>query len=420
MTEAIRTGSFTNGFAQGAEMVDRHVDRRERRENQREAIALQKDDREFNRTRMAAADERADKSLAIQESNSSFNQNRLASEDQRSRQKHGWEQDKQYRQKRDTELKALSEEAGQYFHLFEQGSFESLDPQRLLAFHEKAVAARRPTLSPLSWDNETVSRVKRVGPLLQQLEQGNLEYVNAPGNLKILSELPGWSDKLNVGIGEAGRNGSPIAKKELAELKTAGDGRVVPMLRVTTEDGESYVSEMSAFRGTDPNEPVIAADAGQLIENAMGQYMLANLFSSEQAQQQISQVRGQLFGSQKKNDLSSTGKTIRDLMAFGVSQDEAIQLSTQSKQDPQKAVLSLTNAIMKGGLVEDASEAMQQAKEALGVNVAAPTPQADPSTGAPAEANQAEAMFNTLRQNPNNKQYSDEQLRAAIRQKLEA
>jgi len=304
MTEAIRTGSFTSGFMNGIETVDRHIDRRERRDNQREAISMQKEDREFNRTRATASDARAEESLGLQRQGAAIKQQQFQAEQKRGARRMEWEASNEKRKQREAELKDVANEFGAQAALFEKGAYDSIDPNAVIALHEKAVAARRPNLSPLSWDGETIKRVKRVGPLKQQLEQGNLEYVNSPGNLKILSELPGWSEKLNQGLGELGRNGSPIKSKELAELKMAGEGRVVPMLRVTTEDGESYIAEMSAFRSTDPNEPVVAADAGQLIDNAMAQYMIANLFDNPEAQQAISSMRAELNGRTSKPEIT--------------------------------------------------------------------------------------------------------------------
>lgn len=412
MTEAIRTGSFVNGFTRGMDTVDRHVDRREQRENQREAIQMQKDDQVYNRGRQELADARAEEALQLQRENITFNQNlatennaRLSQQSKYQTQKHEWEAENYKRTQKEQKIADLSSEAGQYFDLFSKGAYSSLDPGQLLDFHQRAVEAGRPTLSPLSWDNETVSRVKKLGPLLQQLKNGDLSHVNAPGNLKILSDLPGWKEKLNQGIGQQGRNGSPIVSKELAELKPGPDGRVVPILKVHTEDGESYTAEMSAFRSTDPNEPVVAADAGNLIENAIGQYMLSNLFSDPAAQQVIAKVRGEMFGAENSGgDQSSTGKTIRDLMHYGVSQQDAIKLATQSKHDPQAAVIKLASILLQDDMRGDPDGALEAARAAL---------QVAPSQPEPTPQRPAESIFKTLRDNPKNAAISDAKLRQA-------
>lgn len=412
MTEAIRTGSFVNGFTRGMDTIDRHVDRREQRGQQREAIQMQKDDRAYTRERQELADVRAEETLQLQRENNTFNQNlaiennaRLNQQSEYQTQKHAWETENHKRTQKEQKIADLSSEAGQYFDLFSKGAYSSLDPDQLLDFHQRAVEAGRPTLSPLSWDNETVSRTKKLGPLLQQLKNGDLSHVNAPGNLKILSDLPGWKEKLNEGVGQQGRNGSTIVGKELAELKPGPDGRVVPILKVTTEDGQSYTAEMSAFRSTDPNEPVVAADAGALIENAIGQYMLSNLFSDPAAQQVIEEVRGEMFGAKNGGgDLSSTGKTIRDLMSYGVSQQDAIKLATQSKHDPQAAALSLAKTILENGMADDPAGAIEQARAALQIapSQPEPTPQRTP-----------ESIFKTLRDNPKNAAVTDAKLRQA-------
>jgi hypothetical protein len=253
-------------------------------------------------------------------------------------------------------------------------------------------------------------------PVLQAVAKGDIRAVNKPESIAAISQV--FDDEINTGIGEVKTPlNQAIAKKELEsfELVPGTNGMLAANLRITLDDGSTYTEKLTESRSARGDDPIRLFDPKEIIDESMSRYQIAASMSTPEQQAVMAKARQMVMGGEESNagQMSPTGRTIADLVHYGISKKRAIELATLAKDNPEKAVRDFAGDIITGGLVDDPAEAMAQARAAL-----MPTGEEPTATASNEQAQDPiAAIVAKLRENPNNDKYTDEQLRAAVLQR---
>lgn len=340
------SAGLANGIIGGYRMADQDArqDRQEERAigAQEEQKAWREDQRGYQRQRDKVSDARYEQTQAIGAANTEFNQ-KLQLDNQALNKK----QAKQAMQFNEMKIGNLKREKLKARAIDELKLLEGTGKSFPKELHDELVENGMKTLTPYSWlDEEFAADNLALGPLVNEVGRGNYEAVNSPENLEILSRV--YKEQLNKGLGTTRPPfNSKTVSKEFSRFELGPKGKLIPHVRVHLEDGSAYEAPMTLNRSSDPDDPVELKDAGMLMDDTMGRFQMARLAQNKEAMGKIKSAHAELFVSNGGAPQSATGKTIKDLVGFGVTQEEAIKLATQSKSDPAGAAASFAKSIMK-------------------------------------------------------------------------
>lgn len=127
--------------------------------------------------------------------------------------------------------------------------------------YEEAKAIGMENYLPDYWADE--SKVKaNLGllPAVEAIKNGNLDTINSPETLQAINAA--YSEQIKKGVGEfISPLGKTITDKELAgyrsmRIKPGEKARVVPMIKVTYNDGSTNIAPMTALRSSSKDDQV--------------------------------------------------------------------------------------------------------------------------------------------------------------------
>ena len=218
--------------------------------------------------------------------------------------------------------------------------------------------------------------------ILNSLKTGDVNAVNTPENLDILNDI--YAPQIEKGIGEFnGPMGGSVVSKRISEISASPKtGAIVAEVTVNLDNGKSYTAPITMNRSTSDDDGVRLVDARTAMDDLFGRYQRSKV--SEPYRDRIKEEYNRLTsGANGAGTQSATGKTISDLVAYGLPKAEAIKLATQSKSNPGKAATSLASMIAKTewGQTHTPEEIFAEANRVLAVS----------DSGAPAAAGGGEA-----------------------------
>lgn len=185
-------------------------------------------------------------------------------------------------------------------------------------FEAKVRAIGKESLAPSSvLDPDVVAMYQQGGILKRELEKGNLGAANTPEGIELANKI--FGNKFKTGIGEstgpAGTYGigKIIKDKELARWDVAPGGKgVVPILKVIYSDGTSAEKPMTAGQSSDPNDPVMVIDPGQLIAGLEGKEQMAKLAMDPKVRENLIKSWQRGTGNVHPDAAAASAKALRD------------------------------------------------------------------------------------------------------------
>lgn len=353
---AISNQGFAGGFMQGYEFVDENI-----RQHKRDQMAIE--DRGYQREQTALQNERIDRQEQRQiEAIDTSNQR--------------YTEEQAYRRERDTQTDKRLDKQDQRMDSADRRAWNvERRSQMLLARQEQdrrrqmihAQALRYWQSDPFSMPQELRDQIDKepgmedlnplnprfgvagpaAGRIMQSVGSGNLNYVNSPQGLADANEV--YAGQIKTGIGEfVAPMGGSIVDKKLVKFHAAPGGKFATEVEVTLDNGKKYSAPLTINRTTDQGDPVQLTDVSIVLDDLHGRYQLSQLAKDPEFQRRRQTVLGASgVAGVRYGDMSSTGKTIRDLMSFGVPQDEAIARATNAKVNPQKEAADVATAMVK-------------------------------------------------------------------------
>ena len=205
--------------------------------------------------------------------------------------------------------------------------------------------------------------------ILNSLKSGDVNAVNTPENLDILNDI--YAPQIEKGIGEFnGPMGGSVVSKRISEISASPKtGAIVAEVTVNLDNGKSYTAPITMNRSTADDDGVRLVDARTAMDDLFGRYQRSKV--SEPYKDRIKNEYQRLTsGANGAGTQSATGKTISDLVAYGLPKAEAIKLATQSKSNPGKAATSLANMITKTewGMSHSPEEIFAEANRVLAIS----------------------------------------------------
>ena len=327
--------SALNGAVKGYQIVDEEMRQGVRDKQRVQAI---EDNQEYRSDQKA----HQDRTFEAVQSNNEFNQSRAISQDKRAVAQEGRAAESHdLNVEQVTRQKLLERDKVAGFRLLQNGTPY---PKEL---HEEMKKSGLGDISIYSViDNkEAHQNALASGKILQQLKSGNIHAVNTPESLKVINGI--YKDQVKKGIGEFNSAlGGTVVDKEIVGLETGPKkGSFVAEIEVTLDNGKKFTAPLTMNRSSDPNDNVRLIDGKVAMDDMFVRYQRARI--ADLNRDQIQKSYDMQYGGESKEPGSATGKTIKDLIAFGVSKDMAIRLATQSKSDPEAAVRDFAGIILK-------------------------------------------------------------------------
>ncbi|MCA9340023.1 MAG: hypothetical protein KDA17_03885 [Candidatus Saccharibacteria bacterium] len=356
-------GSFVDGAIKGYQFVDEEIREGVRDQQRADLIAERKEDRIARREHQdkvfnageqhrAAIREKQDKIAGIQQ------------------QQHDWEAEDRRK------ARLMERDKVAFINLHNKGT-----PYPKELYEDmKSEGIGDLSVYNMIENKDAHNAARAAGRILESLKSGNVDAVNSPDSLEIINGV--YSSQVRKGIGEFnGVLGGTIVDKRIVELAASPKkGAFVAEVEVTLDNGKKYTSPITMSRSSSPSDPVRLVDAGVAMDDLFARYQRANI--AELNRDKIEKSYNAVHGITAKNERSATGKTIADLLGFGLSKDEAIRLATQSKTNPEDAAIKLAGKIVEAGMADDIQSAYEEAKRVLSGGEAGGSGQG----GAPKEA----------------------------------
>ena len=348
--------NMLNGAVKGYQIVDEEM-REGVRDNQR-AGAIQ-DNKEYRSDQKA----HQDRTFEAVQSNNEFNQSRATAQDKRAVAQDGRAIAQEGRAAEShnlsvaevTRQKLLERDKVAGFRLLQNGTPY---PKEL---HEEMKKANMGDLSIYSViDNkEAHQNALASGKILQQLKNGNIHAVNTPESLSVINGV--YKEQIKKGIGEFNSAlGGTVVDKEIIGLETGPKkGSFVAEIEVTLDNGKKFTAPLTMNRSSDPNDNVRLIDGKVAMDDMFVRYQRARI--ADLNRDQIQKSYDMMYGGESKEPGSTTGKTIKDLMNYGVDKETAIKLATGG--DVEKAVRAAAIAIIKNQ--DEYSDDKMSMKEAM-------------------------------------------------------
>jgi len=370
-------GSFVDGAVKGYQFVDEEQREAVRDKQRATAIDDQKAYREQERLDRIAHNDRMyqdsqTRTKSALETNE-FNRERQTAADGRASESHAYQTD----QREISELVAKDARAG--YAYFKDGTPY---PPDLFAKMKERDILDRSVFFPIV-DEKGFKASLKAGAILEKLKDGDINAINTPENLDIINDV--YRSQVEKGIGEfSGAMGGSVVSKRISEISASPKtGAIVAEVTVNLDNGKSYTAPITMNRSTADDDGVRLVDAKTAMDDLFGRYQRSKV--AEPFKDRIKEEYTRLTsGANGKGTQSATGKTISDLLAYGIPKAEAIKLATQSKSNPKKAATSLANVIAKTewGMSHSPEEIYSEAQRVLGSTGAA----AGPEEKAPPEA----------------------------------
>ncbi|MAT95388.1 MAG: hypothetical protein CME59_22690 [Halioglobus sp.] len=285
---------------------------------------------------------------------------------------------------------------------------------------EQAVAMGMPHLSVQYWLNDQNVRDNlALRPMLVNAGKGDFSDLKTEEGMALLHNV--YRDQIEQGIGEvSATNGKQIASKQLISLDAAPRGQgVTASVRVQYADGSSDVKPVTLNRSSAGDDPVSIYSVEEMLDDVQGRVRLAEIFQQEDVRKSLSSALGTFGGADDADsDLPAEAKLIKFYMKMGMSQDEAIAHAKEGKNSPEKMISDMAEAILDADMSGKTTlqDALRQAKAAaaseLGISVGGGAPADDGWTP------EMEKAYRVMRENPNNRKYGDDDLKAAITQRM--
>lgn len=262
----------------------------------------------------------------------------------------------------------------------------------------------------------------KLGPVIRGALE-NPESVNSPESLAVLNEVYESEIKRGVGGAKAPFN-TKIINQSLAGLKLAPGGRhLVAELDNELEDRAKYRAPRTLNASTEHSDPVSLIDVGTFVDDATGRYQISQFLSQPGVYDKLKQIHAINTGAKpvEAKPVSAQGKLYQDLIKMGgFSEADAKKMAFESKNDKaefiRKYTLGRINNLMPGKENAPKSEDfVKEAKEAYS-RIYPDSPEPNPVDGINVPDHLMD-KFKTLRANPKNKGYSDEQLLQALASK---
>ncbi len=135
-------------------------------------------------------------------------------------------------------------------------------------------------------DQNRVSEMTDLKPVMQSIAQGKPEEVNKPENIARLNRV--FQDEININVGEAKPElGGNIVKKEISrfEMIPESGGKVAVKLKVTLDNGQTYEEPMTVGRNANSDAPVKVLDARELMDDVMTRFQIGKFYNSPQGKE---------------------------------------------------------------------------------------------------------------------------------------
>ena len=373
----MKLGSFVDGAVKGYQFVDEEQREAVRDKQRATAIDDQRAYREQDREDRIAHNDRMyedsqTRTNAALDANT-FNRERLTAADNRATEEHIYQKN----QREIAELIAKDARAG--YAYFKDGTPY---PHDLFAKMKEKDILDRSVFSPIV-DEKGFDASLKAGAILERLKDGDINAVNNPENLDVLNDI--YRPQVEKGIGEFNSAmGGTIVSKRISEISASPKtGAIVAEVTVNLDNGKSYTAPITMNRSTADDDGVRLVDAKTAMDDLFGRYQRSKV--AEPFRGRIKEEYTRLTsGANGAGTQSATGKTISDLLAYGISKAEAIKLATQSKSNPKKAATSLANVIAKTewGMSHSPEEIYSEAQRVLGGSPAPESDEAPPVEGA--------------------------------------
>ena len=177
---------------------------------------------------------------------------------------------------------------------------------------------------------------------LAHLQSGQLERINEPESLAALTHV--YAPEINRNLGEHPHfMGDPVVEKRIARVNAAKDGRITFDLEVITATGQRGIYPLTMDRSSDPNDPVEAYDAGQMMDDLIGRNILADWAASPEGLQELQAAYGALYPGEAStvNQLYDDGNSVSLVMDSGEIRPTPLRSNTNAnrvKPDPEDFV----------------------------------------------------------------------------------
>lgn len=257
--------------------------------------------------------------------------------------------------------------------------------------------------------------------ILAEMGKGNLAYVNSPESLSTLNAI--YGDQINHGVGEIHPiYNSKVVKKELAEIEAAKGERVILKIRTYLEDGQVYEAPRTINNSTQAGDPVELKDAGMLFDDLGGRVQLAKIAETPDFQNRVGPAWKKINGIKEARSklLSPEGKLYADQVALGLSPEESRERAF-SKEDERAKFIGkyILEKTKNSGFSQQAVDPKAWVDEAskLYDEMSGDKPESDPQKewAAAIERNpNITKALQVLKNNPQNKQRSDQELIQAL------
>lgn len=348
--------SMLNGAVKGYQIVDEEMREGVRDKQRAQAI-------EDNRTDRADSKTHRDRMFKETKANNAFNKTRAVGQDERA----ASQENRAIAQEgRAAEAHSLGVEDRTRQQLLEQDKIAGYRllkngtpyPKKLNEEMKKLGMGDISIYSSVE-NKEAHQNALAAGGILEKLKDGDVNAVNSPESLGVINGI--YKEQVQKGIGEFNSAlGGTVVEKRIVGLKAAPKkGSFVAEIEVTLDNGKKFSAPLTMNRSSDPNDNVRLIEGKVAMDDLFGRYQRAQI--AELNKDKIQNSYDMMYGAGEKEPGSATGKTIKDLMVFGVPKEQAIQLSTQSKTDPEAAIRSLTNAILKNNDNSDEQFSPEQA-----------------------------------------------------------
>lgn len=403
----LSTRSAMQGALQGYQFVDNEFDEARQQKMQRTAL---EDNREFRDKSFETAQQNHTAAFEESKRHNAAIEGLREQQNGRSNAMHQLQMRKQKQSEVDKELSVG-------WKMYLQG--KPIDPDLERRVKEVGLGYKLPS----AWaDEKHIKANLGLLPAVEAVKNGNLDTINSPEILQAINAA--YSDQIKKGVGEfISPLGKTITDKEIAgyrsiRIKPGEKARVVPMIKVTYNDGSTNLAPMTALRSSSKDDQVALLDPKTLVEDALGRIKMAKAMSTPEAREHLAKIHSNIYGSdpsQQYTPQSATGKTIQDLMAFGVSQERAVEISTLAKDNPRQALIEMTSDIMgKEGWEKTPEEAVGMARQALSQIYPESVSEGGGALTPVSLPESLQGYFERAKSNPANQGIPDDQIKRAI------
>lgn len=432
---ALDTRGIADGFMKGFSFMDNYLDKEADRGRRDKMDMQQQEDRDYNRERQEALDaERQEDRTYVRERNEKLDarqEAQLSRANDRADRTEG-------RQQSEFDQKQFERNATEVMATVQAGG--------TLTDQQRQFIEKNPQVNPWRFlDDNTQSAISYFEKAVESAEIDSdddfIRFANAPQTVDAFNQL--FKNQVQKGDG---------GKKRIKNiLPGPQEGTLVFNLEIQGEDGKVREEPMTVDRGVagkdDKIKVVSIEDVTQQIagmsifnkslrelpeeaRNKFIDYGMELGYTKKGGTNEVAKwVEGaegskkKVYGLNKKGDVISTSDT-GDLTAgntakytWGPLKDASLDVTPkgESEQVNVTGVQTHHNGAVRG-YTNDGAVLELINNEWVRPSSAAPTPAADPAQ--PGNDSKLDSAFQTLRNNPANKKYTDEQLRQALQQKL--